>query len=60
MFLNHCSACDTRQLISSSQVSSLTNTDHGIVVAYTCWCGAGQTLTTGRAAERVDKVVLAA
>jgi len=48
MFDHHCTACDKRQLIFPSQVTSLVNTDHGIVVAFTCWCGAAQTMTTGR------------
>ena len=60
MFDNHCSACDRRQLIFSSQVTSMSNTDHGIVVTYTCWCGAEQTMTTGNATRRTEKVVLAA
>ena len=30
----------------------MTNTDHGIVVAFTCWCGAEQTLVTGRASAK--------
>jgi hypothetical protein len=60
MFDNHCTACDQRQLIFPSQVTSMSNTDHGIVVTYTCWCGAEQTMTTGKAARRAEKVVLAA
>ena len=32
MFDHHCTACDKRQLIFPSQVTSLVNTDHGIVV----------------------------
>ncbi len=60
MFDNHCTACDRRQLIFPSQVTSMSNTDHGIVVTYTCWCGAEQTMTTGNAARRPEKVVLAA
>lgn len=60
MFFNHCTACDKRQLIFPSQVVSLTNTDEGIVVAYTCWCGADQTLTTGLAARRAGARVRAA
>ena len=59
MFDNLCTACDKRQLIFPSQVTSLTNTDRGIVVAYTCWCGAEQTMTTGLAAPHT-KVALAA
>ncbi len=34
MFDHHCTACDKRQLIFPSQVTSLVNTDHGIVVAF--------------------------
>ena len=60
MFDHQCTACEKRQLIFSSQVTSLTNTEHGIVVAFTCWCGADQTIVTGRAAERAGSVVLAA
>ena len=48
MFDHYCTACDKRQLIFPSQVTSLVNTDHGIIVAFTCWCGADQTLVTGR------------
>ena len=48
MFDHLCTSCDKRQLIFPSQVTSLVNTDHGIVVAFTCWCGADQTLVTGR------------
>lgn len=60
MFDNHCSVCDKRQLIFPSQVTSVDNTDRGIVVTYTCWCGAEQTMTTGNAARATEKVVLAA
>ncbi|MCW2798053.1 hypothetical protein [Nocardioides sp.] len=60
MFDHNCTACGKRQLIFPSQVTSLTNTEHGIVVTYTCWCGAGQTLTTGRTAARADRVSVAA
>jgi hypothetical protein len=49
MFDHHCTSCDKRQLIFPSQVTTMTNTEHGIVVAFTCWCGAVQTLVTGRA-----------
>ncbi len=47
MFDRHCSACDQTQLIFPSQISAVTNTDHGILVSYTCWCGAEQTWLTG-------------
>ena len=60
MFDHLCTSCDKRQLIFPSQVSSLTNTDRGIVVAFTCWCGADQTMVTGRAATKAPSVTLAA
>ena len=60
MFDHTCTACDKRQLIFPSQVTSMANTDRGIVVAFTCWCGADQTMTTGKAAAKQDKVALAA
>ncbi len=52
MFDHHCTSCDKRQLIFPSQVTTMTNTEHGIVVAFTCWCGADQTLVTGRASAK--------
>lgn len=60
MFDHHCTACAKRQLIFPSQITAMTNTEQGIVVSFTCWCGAGQTMTTGRAAARSGKVTLAA
>ncbi|MFC6286918.1 hypothetical protein ACFP3Q_06795 [Nocardioides sp. GCM10027113] len=60
MFDSHCTACDKRQLIFPSQISGLTNTDEGIVVSYTCWCGAEQAMVTGRNARAERTVSLAA
>jgi hypothetical protein len=60
MFDHHCTACDKRQLIFPSQVTALTNTDRGIVVRFTCWCGSEQAMVTGRAAAKAPKVTLAA
>ncbi|WP_395656582.1 hypothetical protein [Nocardioides sp.] len=60
MFDHHCTACERRQLIFPSQVTALANTEHGIVVTFTCWCGADQTLVTGRGATSTSKVTLAA
>ena len=60
MFDHYCTACAKRQLIFPSQVTSMTNTGHGIVVAFTCWCGADQTMVTGRAAAKAPSVTLAA
>ena len=52
MFDHHCTACDKTQLIFPSQVTSLVNTEHGIIMAFTCWCGSEQTLVTGRASAK--------
>jgi hypothetical protein len=60
MFENHCTACDKRQLIFPSQITGMANTDHGIVVAFRCWCGVEQTMLTGNAARRAPQVTLAA
>ena len=43
MFDHTCTECERRVLIFPSQVTSLVNTDHAIIVAFTCWCGAEQT-----------------
>ena len=51
MFAHHCTACDRSQLIFSSQVTGLVNTDHGIVVSFRCWCGSEQSLVTGSGAR---------
>ena len=60
MFDHHCTSCDKRQLIFPSQITAMANTEQGIVVSFTCWCGDEQTMTTGRAARRATKVTLAA
>jgi hypothetical protein len=48
MFVHTCSVCESRQLVFPSQIEALDNTDHGIIVSFTCWCGAEQSLLTGR------------
>lgn len=60
MFTHTCSHCSKRQLIFPSQINSMANTDAGIVVAFTCWCGASQTMLTGRRAEHRSDVLHAA
>lgn len=60
MFAHVCTACGKRQLIFVSQVTSLVNTDHGIEVAFTCWCGAEQSWLTGKAAAQPRPVGVAA
>ena len=47
MFTHTCSACHRRELIFPSQITGMENTDHGIVVTFTCWCDAEQTMVTG-------------
>jgi hypothetical protein len=60
MFASTCTSCGKRQLIFAGQVTSLVNTERGIVVVYTCWCGADQTWLTGRAHSERLQVVAAA
>ena len=60
MFDHHCTACAKRQLIFPSQITGLVNTEHGIVLSFTCWCGADQTVVTGRRAPSASAVTLAA
>lgn len=56
MFVHTCTSCDQRLLIFPSQITGLTNTDHGIDVTFTCWCGAEQTELTGkRAGDRAGR-----
>ncbi len=43
MFAHHCSACDRKMLIFPGQIARMHNTDHGIEVDFTCWCGNAQT-----------------
>ena len=56
MFDHNCTACGKRQLIFPSQVTSLVNTEHGIVVSFECWCGAEQSMLTGRTADHREPV----
>jgi hypothetical protein len=60
MFLHSCTACDKKQLIFPSQITGLVNTEHGIVLGFTCWCGSEQVELTGRRAERRTAEVVAA
>ena len=48
MFDHECTSCGKRQLIFPTQVTSVTNSDSGIVVGFSCWCGADQIWVTGR------------
>lgn len=47
MFAHTCTACHRRELIFPSQVTGMETTEHGIVVSFTCWCDAPQTMVTG-------------
>lgn len=60
MFAHDCSSCGKRQLIFVSQVTSLVNTDRGIELRFTCWCGAEQLLLTGKAVTEAAPVGVAA
>ena len=60
MLLHTCTSCAKRQLIFPSQITGLVNTDHGIEVSFTCWCGADQTLLTGKAADLREHAASAA
>ena len=60
MFDHVCTSCHRRQLIFPSQVTAIDNFEHGIVVSFTCWCGAAQTWRTGAAASSRSSVVVAA
>lgn len=52
MFDYNCQVCAKRTLIFPNQVTSVTNTEHGIEVAFTCWCGTEQSWLTGKASRR--------
>jgi hypothetical protein len=52
MFDNNCQVCAKRVLIFPSQITSLANTENGIVVTFTCWCGTEQTRVTGNRSHR--------
>ncbi len=56
MFTYHCPQCARRQLIFPSMITGLANTDHGIELAFTCWCGSEQTMVTGKAAPHTTVV----
>ncbi len=60
MFTHTCTDCAKRLLIFPSQITGMANTDEGIVVAFTCWCGADQAMLTGKAATKRSDVARAA
>ena len=49
MFDPYCSSCQTRVLLGFRRLRSLDNTDDGIVLRFTCFCGGDAVLVTGRA-----------
>ena len=59
MFDNNCQVCAARVLIFESQVTSMANTDEGIVTTFTCWCDTVQTHVTGKVVRR-DRAAIAA
>lgn len=56
MFVHTCSTCQRRQLVFPTQLTGATNSEHGIVVTFTCWCGSPQALLTGRSVTERDAV----
>ena len=60
MFDHKCTACAKRQLIFPSQVTAMNSSAAGILIRFTCWCGAEQTMVSGKAATTAAKVTLAA
>jgi hypothetical protein len=60
MFTHTCTACARRQLVFPSQITSMTNTEAGILVVFDCWCGAEQAWLTGRAADTTRRTPVAA
>jgi len=52
MFAHTCTSCHRRELIFPSQITGLESTDRGILVHFTCWCDARQTMLTGARAPR--------
>ncbi|MEQ6903101.1 hypothetical protein [Nocardioides sp. YIM 152588] len=59
MFAHDCTACHQFHLVFPDQITGLENTDAGIVVGFTCWCGSEQSIVTGRAADKPLEVVAA-
>jgi hypothetical protein len=60
LFTHDCTACDRQQLIFPSMVSAVTHTDAGTEVAFTCWCGAEQSVVRGGGAPRPERTLVAA
>ncbi|MFT4084019.1 MAG: hypothetical protein QM638_15695 [Nocardioides sp.] len=48
VFAHHCTSCDRTELIDPSMILSLANTERGIEVRFECWCGAEQSMLSGR------------
>ncbi len=60
MFDNNCQVCAKRVLIFPSQITSLANTERGIAVTFTCWCGTEQTRVTGNRSRATRPRLVAA
>ena len=56
MFSIFCPVLDHEVLLSTRQVTAMTNTRHGIVVEFECVCGADGVSLTGAAAPSSDLV----
>ena len=42
LFVNRCTACEKSQLIFPSLVKGVRETEKGLELVYTCWCGSEQ------------------
>ena len=60
MFTHTCTACSTRYLIFSSQVTGIRNSDEGVTLDFLCWCDAPQSQLTGKAADLRSREAVAA
>ena len=57
MFVHHCTACQKRQLIFPSQVTSVAP---GPRLSFTCWCGVEQSAVVGLDETAATEPALAA
>jgi hypothetical protein len=61
MFVNLCTTCEKRQLVLPSQIRSVVDTERGVRVTYTCWCGDVQAWDPAKGAQTPpDRTAVAA
>ena len=54
MFAHRCTVCDQRRLMFPGQIISIDAVDAGLLVRFTCWCGAEQAALTGHARRHAE------